>query len=177
MVHLKAHSRALVLAIVVAGSAPLARAQDVSIANFHAVTDGAVYRSGKPGPAEVAQLAALGVKTVVSLETYFLDPDDADSEAAAAAAAGLTFRRIPMSPFPFEPPTVAQIQAAVDIIKAPENQPALVHCYHGSDRTGLVIGAYHIQVDGWTADEAIRDMRNYGHGWLFYGWDDLLYQF
>lgn len=162
---------------LVVGAAPQAFAEDVSITNFYSVTDGKVYRSGKPAPEEIAQLKALGIKTVLSLETYMADPDEGDAEEQAVLEAGMTFVRVPMSPFPFEPPTIEQIQAALDAIEAPDNQPALVHCYHGSDRTGIVIGAYHIRVDGWTADEAIADMPNYGHSWLFYDWDELLYQF
>lgn len=155
----------------------LAYAQTMTIKNFHTVEESAIYRSGKPKPEQISELKALGVRTIVSLETYMLDPDDAAEEEAAAQASGIEFKRVPMSPLLFEPPTVEQIQAAVDLIANPALQPVLVHCYRGSDRTGLVVGAYHIEQDGWTADEAIADMRNYGHSVLFYSWDPILYRF
>jgi protein tyrosine/serine phosphatase len=138
---------------------------------------GAVYRSGKPTADQMAELRSTGIRTIVSLETYMMDPDDADEEATAAAAAGIKFLRVPMSPLPFDPPTVQQVQAAVDLVSDTTLQPALVHCYHGSDRTGIVVGAYHIEHDGWSPARAIADMRLYGHSWMFYGWDDLLYEF
>ena len=45
--------------------------------------------------------------------------------------------------------------------------PFFVHCQHGSDRTGVCIAAYRIVVQGWTKQDAIREMTggNYGfHG-------------
>ena len=150
-------------------------ASGTTINNFHQV-DAAVYRSGKPTPEQIAELAPLGIRAIVSLETYMMGPDDADEEQAAAEAQGIKFLRVPMSPLPFERPSLDELLSALALTTDPANQPVLVHCYHGSDRTGLVIGAYHIKAHGWSADEAIADMRNYGHGVLFYLWDELLYQ-
>ncbi len=149
-------------------------AQTTTIANLHQV-DAAVFRSGKPTTEQFAELAPLGIRTVLSLESYMMDPDDADEEQAAAEAQGLRFLRVPMTPLPFDRPSLDELMAALALTLDPANQPILVHCYQGSDRTGLVIGAYHIKAHGWTADAAIADMRNFGHSPLFYWWDDMLY--
>jgi protein tyrosine/serine phosphatase len=167
---------AAILVLSLPCAAHAADTSAVTISNFHQVDDG-LFRSGRPSAAQIAELAPLGVKTILTLETYAVDPDDADEEATAAAAEGITLLRVPMNPLPIFAPTHDQVQQAVDILKDPANRPALVHCYEGADRTGIVVGAYHIEVDGWSPADAISDMRNYGHSVFFYGWDDLLYGF
>ncbi len=160
--------------VAIALSSPSLAQIQSEVPNFHQV-DGAVYRSGKPSAGDVTALAASGIRSILTLETYAYDPDGLDAERAAAEAAGLKFFRVAMSPMPYDKPTLEQVLEALTVTTQPENWPILVHCYHGSDRTGLVIGAYHIRAHGWTADAAIADMRNFGHGRLFYWWDDLLY--
>ena len=39
-----------------------------------------------------------------------------------------------------------------------------VHCQHGADRTGTATAVYRIVVEGWTKDEAIREMTQGGYG-------------
>ncbi len=168
--------RALVFTCGIAAMAApsLSLAQTSTITNFHQVDD-AVFRSGKPTAEQFAELAPVGIRTVLSLESYMMDPDDADEEQAAAEAQGIRFLRIPMTPLPFDRPSLDDLRAALALTLDPANQPILVHCRQGSDRTGLVIGAYHIKAHGWSADAAIADMRNFGHNPLFYWWDDMLY--
>lgn len=40
----------------------------------------------------------------------------------------------------------------------------LIHCKHGSDRTGLVVAMYRIIVQGWSREEAINEMKLGGYG-------------
>ena len=44
-------------------------------------------------------------------------------------------------------------------------QPVLVHCQHGSDRTGTMVAIYRVVVDGWTKAEATNEMINGGFGY------------
>ncbi|GAC1375031.1 MAG: dual specificity protein phosphatase family protein [Aquirhabdus sp.] len=44
------------------------------------------------------------------------------------------------------------------IVTTPELQPVLVHCQHGSDRTGTMIAIYRIVVEGWTKEQAKEEM-------------------
>lgn len=44
------------------------------------------------------------------------------------------------------------------IVTTPEFQPVLVHCQHGSDRTGTMIAIYRIVVEGWTKEQAKKEM-------------------
>ncbi|MDB4461879.1 protein-tyrosine phosphatase family protein, partial [bacterium] len=42
--------------------------------------------------------------------------------------------------------------------------PVLVHCLHGSDRTGAMCAAYRVVVEGWSMEDAIRERKSGGYG-------------
>ena len=44
------------------------------------------------------------------------------------------------------------------------NQKVLVHCYHGSDRTGGSIAMYRIIFQNWSTDDALNEMKHGGYG-------------
>ena len=65
--------------------------------------------------------------------------------------------------------TQADLVRALKIIKeAP--RPLLIHCLHGSDRTGTVVAAYRIVFQGWTPEQAVTEMEHprYGMHKFFY---------
>lgn len=50
------------------------------------------------------------------------------------------------------------------IVNNPDWQPVLVHCKHGSDRTGMMIAIYRIAYQGWSKQQAIDEMIHGGYG-------------
>jgi tyrosine-protein phosphatase SIW14 len=44
-------------------------------------------------------------------------------------------------------------------------KPVLVHCWHGSDRTGSVVAAYRIVFQNWTPAAALDELRHGGFGY------------
>lgn len=40
----------------------------------------------------------------------------------------------------------------------------LIHCYHGSDRTGASIAMYRILFENWTIEQATQEMKHGGYG-------------
>ena len=44
-------------------------------------------------------------------------------------------------------------------------KPVLVHCWHGSDRTGFVVAGYRIVFQNWTRQAAIEELRLGGFGY------------
>ena len=59
--------------------------------------------------------------------------------------------------------TTDEIVAALKYIKTEQAKgPILVHCLHGSDRTGAVIAMYRIIYQGWTKQQAIDEMEHGG---------------
>ena len=142
------------------------------IRNFHTV-NADLYRSGSLRVSDVDEIDEMGIKTILSLEADGDRSNAIRDERAAALRQGLDFTRVPMNGS--AKPTIDQINQALDVI-ARADQPVLVHCLHGADRTGIVIAAYRIRHDGWSVTRAIDELRSLGHARNLYWWDDVLYQ-
>ena len=119
------------------------------------------YRGAQPQGQDYADLAALGVKTVIDLTS-----DDGEvSEPAMVKSAGMKPVKIPMTGH--EPPTRGQLAQFLSIVNDPASQPVYVHCVGGKHRTGVMTAAYRINHDGWTADQAFSEMKQYKFGAAF----------
>lgn len=128
---------------------------NIAIKNFGRVDD-TYYRGAQPKGRDYADLAGLGVKTVIDLKGGGVD------EPRMVQSAGMKFYRIPMSSRSRPPPdTVARF---LTLANDPANQPVFVHCEKGRHRTGAMTAVYRIAQDGWTADRAYQEMREYGFG-------------
>jgi protein tyrosine/serine phosphatase len=53
--------------------------------------------------------------------------------------------------------------------------PVLIHCKHGSDRTGLMAAMYRVVVQGWSKDDALSEMTQGGFGDSTHFKDDVRY--
>jgi len=127
--------------------------QSVRISNFGKVSD-ALYRGAQPAGRDYADLAAIGIKTVVDLR------DDGEArEPQMVKQAGMTFVRIPMSGW--ETPSDAAVTQFLGIMNKPENLPVFVHCKVGKHRTGTMVALYRMTKDSWTAAKAYAEMQKY----------------
>jgi tyrosine-protein phosphatase SIW14 len=116
------------------------------------------YRGAQPAERDYADLAALGVKTIINLTS-----DDAEAnEPGLAARAGMKYVQIPMSTH--EAPTSAQLAQFLGIVNDPASQPVYVHCVGGRHRTGVMTAAYRMTADSWTSDQAFKEMKQYKFG-------------
>ena len=61
-------------------------------------------------------------------------------------------------------PEQRQVVRFLTIVTDPKKTPVLVHCRHGADRTGTMCAVYRIVVQGWTKEEAIKEMTDGGFG-------------
>ena len=138
------------VASVAAAKAPAAQ----PIPNFAQVTPN-LYRSGQPTQAGVAKIQSQGIKTILKLNA------DDPAESDWAASDGLGLETVLMSNK--VSPTFAQVDAALAIIQDPSQQPVLVHCHLGKDRTGAVIGAYRVVVQGMSVDQAAAEAKSFGY--------------
>jgi protein tyrosine/serine phosphatase len=57
-----------------------------------------------------------------------------------------------------------QVAEALRIIKTAKS-PIVIHCWHGSDRTGLISAMYRILYQGWSKEEAIEELMKGGYGY------------
>ena len=131
--------------------------------NLHRV-NALLYRSAQPSPEGFVFLgtqASLAnadrpIKTVVSLRAGH------DDAPLAPAVSGLRLEQIRFKTWHPENDDVVKF---LRIATTPAMQPVLVHCQHGSDRTGTMVAIYRIAVEGWTKAEATDEMINGGFGY------------
>jgi hypothetical protein len=133
--------------------------------------------------ARMQRMYDLGIRTIISFE----DPDSAEDatkhlkervalEKAAASKVGINFVSRPISnsgPNSLQDMTDQQVLQWVDPIAAEiladgKTGGVAFHCTAGHDRTGLVTAYIRIKYQHWSADQAIEEMRRYGHNWVKY---------
>jgi len=136
------------------GQRPEVWAQSVpskSLKNFYRL-DAKVYRSAQPDKAGFRELEALGIKNILNLRDYHKDKP--------AKGSALKLHRVEMDAARI---TEAQVVEALRFIKTSEG-PVLVHCWHGSDRTGAVSALYRVVFQDWTKEAAIEELTGGGYG-------------
>lgn len=121
--------------------------------NLHQVSP-ALYRSAQPTAEGMRNLKKKGIKTVVNLRSFNSDRDE-------LGETGLMYEHIYMKAWH---PERKEIVLFLQIVTDPKRTPVLVHCQHGADRTGTMSALYRIAVQGWTKEEAIREMTGGGFG-------------
>ncbi len=119
--------------------------------NFYRLDD-KVYRSAQPHNEGFRELERLGVRNVLSLRDYHSDEAEGTS---------LNLFRVKMEAGEI---TDEKVIAALRIIKESDG-PILIHCWHGSDRTGLVSAMYRIVFQGWSREDAIEELTKGGYGY------------
>jgi len=110
----------------------------------------------------------LAVKTIIDLET---SGTLLDAEAKAAQLAHVNFVSIELPPIVARP-TNERMQTILKILLDSASYPIYVHCRHGQDRTGTVIGLYRVFVEGMPAQQALDEMKAYG----FHSIDDSVWE-
>jgi protein tyrosine/serine phosphatase len=128
----------------------------VRIANFGQINAN-YYRGEQPEGRDYADLAAIGIKTVIDLQA-----DGDGGEQRFVEAAGMKFYRIPMTTH--VPPTSQQLAKFLEIVNDPAQQPVYVHCKGGRHRTGVMTAVYRMEQDGWNAERAFSEMKRYKFG-------------
>lgn len=118
-----------------------------------------LYRSGQPGNDGFKALEKLGLKSVLNLREYHND-------ASKAEHTGLRLYRMKLAAGKV---TRKELMDCLLIISSAP-KPILVHCWHGSDRTGIVCAAYRIVMQNWTSEKALEELMDerFGHHQSYY---------
>jgi protein tyrosine/serine phosphatase len=157
--HSRRHAIAAALSLVLAGpafaQAPLRAitADSVTIYNFAKVND-RYYRGGQPLGEHFADLAALGVTTIVNLTN---EKDGVAEERMLAERHGMRYVNIPMTTR--KAPTDDQIATFMSIVDDPDGGAVYVHCVGGRHRTGVMTAIYRMTKDGLTGEQAFKEMK------------------
>jgi tyrosine-protein phosphatase SIW14 len=155
-----------------------------------ATIPGRVYRSG--------QLTAVGftdahnqfgIHTFINVQDDFPDPDielgywnkRTIKESALCARLGVRYVHVPPDLVPRRelpeqrPQAIEQLLAVLD---DPTSYPVLIHCKAGLHRTGVLSAVVRMEYEGWTNDEAYREMRNQGfNAWVGSSANDYVYEY
>ena len=135
--------------------------------NFATVRPGLLYRSGQMGAASLAaKIDQHGIKTVLNLRGSHPEAAWYRAERAVTLNAGATQVDVPMSSCEWM--SRAQARALIDVLDSAE-RPLLVHCFHGSERTGLVSAFAELLRPGSTLDDSDRQ---FALGYLYLGIGD-----
>ena len=122
------------------------------------MVDEQYFRGAQPKNHDYEDLAALGIKTVITLTSTDTDPN----EKATVEKVGMKYHQIPMDSH--TPPTDSQLEEFLRLVNDPASGPFYVHCAAGEHRTGVMTAIYRITKHRWNADEAYREMKTYKFG-------------
>ena len=128
------------------------RAALKGIPNFGVVTPD-LYRGGVPSPAAIEALHKKGIEIVVDMRGHNQREEDEVTKL------GMKYVAIPSHcPFPRDKTYAKFLQ----VMEENPGKKVFVHCRLGDDRTGMAVAAYRMAEQGWTADEAMREMQSFG---------------
>jgi len=121
--------------------------------NLYAISD-SMYRSEQPSRKAFKELELYGFKTVINFRRLWNDN-------RKARDTDLNLVHLPMRSAKL---TEAEV---IEALKAVNNaqKPVLLHCWHGSDRTGVVVAAYRTVFENWTKEDAISEFRHTDFGY------------
>lgn len=122
--------------------------------NFFKVSD-TLYRGAQPTQEGFQELKKMGIKTIINLRKFH-------SDQKFINGLGFTYFQIPVATTRLNKEDYRKI---INIIQNPEMQPVFVHCNHGADRAGATVALYRITVQGWSTDEATRELQDGGYGY------------
>jgi protein-tyrosine phosphatase len=128
------------------------RLEEKGVPNFGEVTPN-LYRGGLLNTTGLKALSRMGVSIVV--DTHANDT----REEKEVRRLGMQYVAIPWHcPWPKDEVFVKFLK----LLHENKGKKVFVHCRLGDDRTGMMVAAYRIAEEGWTADEAMNEMRSFG---------------
>ena len=134
------------------------------LSNFAQVhTTPALWRGARPTPDGIGLLAKWGCRTIIDLEEIIYDFNW--FEWIVTQHYGLTYKSIPMNPCHIE---LEDIKTILEMVRDPANGGIMVHCAHGSDRTGVAIGVVRLAIDHWPIADVLAELEAFG-------WHNMLY--
>jgi len=114
---------------------------------------GNLYRGGQPTATGFDALASMGINIVVDLR------GSREGESERVAKLGMRYVAIPWHcPFPKDE-TFARF---LILLRQNPGKKVFVHCRLGDDRTGMMVAAYRMAEQKWTATEAMKEMEAFG---------------
>ncbi|KGL63420.1 protein tyrosine/serine phosphatase [Polaribacter sp. Hel1_85] len=122
-----------------------------------------LYRSEQPSKKGFKELELMGVKTILNLRRL-------KNNKKKAKNFNFNLVHIPLKTKELNEKDILNI---LHVIKD-SKQPVLVHCWHGSDRTGSIIAAYRMVIENWSKEKAIKEFQKKNLGYHYKMYPNLL---
>jgi protein tyrosine/serine phosphatase len=167
----------LLLAAFVVGVPAFYHRWDYNYAKrLRVVTPGRVYRSGQLTADGFADAVTRNrIRTVINLQDEYPDPDvhrtffsrDTVKESELCRRLGVRYVHLPPDLIarrrvPAERP--AAIDRFLAVLDDPDAYPVLIHCKAGLHRTGVMVAVYRMEYEGYSPQEAVREVKANGFG-------------
>ena len=132
--------------------------------HFAVVEPGVLLRAGQVHVRDLARVRAEhGLRCVVAARGGTRHPLRGRwfrKERAWCAAHGVRFEHFPMADF--REPEGDVITRFLELVRAPENRPVLVHCEQGFHRTGILCAAFRLAECGWGWERTLAELQARG---------------
>ena len=125
---------------------------DSELTNLYKIDSG-VYRSEQPSHEDFKALEKYGIGEALNLRNRHSDDDE-------AAGTNVKLHRVKTKAHSINE---EQLIEALRIIKN-RKAPIVIHCHHGSDRTGAVCALYRVVFQNVSKEDAIHEMTEGGFG-------------
>lgn len=124
---------------------------ELGLPNFGEVTPN-LFRGAQPERDGYRTLSTMGVEIVVDMRGD-------QSEQSSVERLGMKYVSIPWDP---HSPSDEIIARFLKVVEENPDKKIFVHCHGGIDRTGMAIASYRMAKEGWSAGEAMKEMKLFG---------------
>jgi len=111
----------------------------------------------------MVELKKSGIEIVVNLRD---EREKIESERRQVESLGMTYVSIPWKAS--DRPDHRQAAQFLALLRGNSNKKIFVHCHYGADRTGTMLAAHRIANQGWTAEQAYKEMRAFKYHWFWH---------
>jgi len=123
--------------------------------NFYQISEH-VFRSEQPTTELIPQLKTHDIDVVINLRSR-------NKDLAVLLSTDFKLVHVPIHTWAMSREDLLQVMRQIQQAKA-LNQKVLIHCYHGSDRTGASVAMYRIVFENWKIEDALNEMKYGGYG-------------
>ena len=146
---------------VAAGSGAARKLNLAGVHNFGEVT-ATLFRGAQPTAEGFAALHKQGIEIIVDFRN-----DQSEAEERLVEAQGMKWISLPWD---CHHPNDEQVAQFLSLVRDHPTTKIFAHCRYGVDRTGMMIAAYRMAEQGWTAEQARQEMEKFGFDFIHSTW-------
>ncbi|MHA3055781.1 protein tyrosine phosphatase [Acinetobacter sp. ANC 4633] len=133
--------------------------------NFYRVNSW-LYRSEQPSSELLADLQQQQIDIVINLRVH-------NEDRQLLQSTHIQLFHIPINTWDIQRQDILKVMQILQAAKS-EHKKVLIHCYHGSDRTGAMVAMSRILLENWSVNDAVNEMKHGGYGfhpiWMNINW-------